>query len=67
MRSDLIDANKAQIAEMERLKQIDLMEATRVENDQKSKEDRDTMRKEREEARFKEKQAVRQKMIDRQI
>ena len=67
MRADLATANEElmKIKEAERLKEIE--EEKKIEAFALKREQLENMKKEREEKRFQEKQATRQKMIDRQI
>ena len=67
MRSDFADANQQllKMKEAERLK--DLEDEKKIEEHSKKNEMLNQMKKDREEARFKEKQETRQRLIDRQI
>lgn len=60
-------ANSDQIRTTELIRQKELAEETRIESFTKQKLMMDQQRKDREEARFKEKLLIRQAMIDRQI
>ena len=67
MRADLADANKQlmKIKEAERLKELE--EEKRIAAFAQKREQLDNLKREREEKRFADKQATRQRMIDRQI
>lgn len=67
MKADLVKANRAMIEaeEVERLRLLE--EEAKIEEHAKKRAALDQLKKEREEHKFAEKQATRQKMIDRQI
>lgn len=67
MRQGLKDANKDIIAAREADRQRELEEERKISLHARKRQEVETMKKEREEARFKGKQDERQKMIDRQI
>lgn len=67
MRADFADANQQLLKQKEAERLQDIEDDKKIGQHAMKKEQLDIMKKEREEQRFKDKQATRQKMIDRQI
>ena len=67
IRADLAEANKNQLKQKQAALLQEAEDEKRIEEFAKARDGRETMKKEREEERFKAKQSERQRMIDRQI